>query len=69
MPSIRIEYVPIDGEMPQDNLLLNEERKDELNYDEKIIQHVHRLKKSISQRIEESSAQMQSLILEKNQLI
>jgi hypothetical protein len=56
MPGIRIDYVPVDKEMPQDNLLLNEERKDELKYDEKIIKYVHRLKRAISLRDEESSA-------------
>ena len=56
MPRIRIEYVPFDIEMPQDNLLLNEERKDELKFDEKIVNYVYRLKRAISQRVAESAA-------------
>ena len=68
MPRIRIEYVPFDIEMPQDNLLLNEERKDELKFDEKIVNYVYRLKRAISQRVAESAALIQGLILQKNQL-
>jgi hypothetical protein len=56
MPRIRIDFVPVNREMPQDNLLLNEERKDEPNYDEKMVNYVQKLKKAISQRVENSSA-------------
>ena len=56
MPSMRIEYIPVDREMPQDNLLLNEERKDELRNDEKMVNYIHRLKRAIFQRVEESAA-------------
>jgi hypothetical protein len=48
--------VPLDREMPQDNLFFNEESKDELKYDEKIVNYVHRLKRAISKRVEESAA-------------
>ncbi len=51
MPRMRIEYVPVDREMPQDNLLLNEERKEELKYDEKMVNYIHRLKSAISTRV------------------
>jgi hypothetical protein len=32
MPKIRVDYIPLDREMPQDDLI-NEERKDEMTYD------------------------------------
>ncbi len=56
MPRMRIEYIPTDREMPQDNLLLNEERKDELRHDEKMVKYIHRLKSAIFQRVEELAA-------------
>jgi hypothetical protein len=53
--------------MPQDKLL-DEERKDEASYDQKMIMWVHKLKRVLLERVEETTIQVRELIEEKNLL-
>jgi hypothetical protein len=41
--------------------LVDEERKDEQTYDEKIVSYVHKLKRVIAKRTEEVAVQIQDL--------
>lgn len=51
MPKLRVEYVPEDLEMPQDRL--DEERKDEVSFDERISAWARRLKATLERKANE----------------
>jgi hypothetical protein len=67
MPSMCVEYLPLQNDMPQDDLF-NEESKDELAYDQTIISHVHKLKRALTKTVEKTSLQIQFLTQERTQL-